>query len=526
MGEYRIFGPPGTGKTTRLATRDIPRAVEKYGPDAVMVTSFSRAAARTIATKGLDVAEENVGTLHSICFHALGNPEMVEDHVDDFSEKHPEFALSSLGTDEGEAFDDTYAIPQGKEIYNEYNLLRQKLIPEDRWPIHVVKFHKAWTQWKDDNFYHDFIDLINRALKELKHAPNDPRVLFVDEAQDNTPMMLALCRKWGSQCEHYVLCGDDDQCIYGFSGASVDDFLKGTPENKRVLSQSYRVPKKVHELAHQIIHRVKRRETKEYAPTPEDGEIIECGTDEILDMIVPGRRTAILFPCSYIGRPIIRAMREKFMPFWNPFKPHRGDWNPIQRGNTKTISAADLLGAFMGSGEDGDYWTVPQLVTWGSFIKTGEDGAIKGKRNKVIEALKNAVELNQGGLESCRGVLHLLLTPSAVNHALGRDLGWFRDNLLAARAKTIEYPIGVLENHGMLGLTNTPKITVGTIHSFKGEEADDVILFPDISRKMAIGAMQDQNFEDELHRLFYVGVTRTKNRLIIPAARERAKYEF
>ena len=42
--EYRIFGPPGTGKTTNL-TRQIRRAVERFGPDSVLITSFSRAAA-------------------------------------------------------------------------------------------------------------------------------------------------------------------------------------------------------------------------------------------------------------------------------------------------------------------------------------------------------------------------------------------------------------------------------------------------------------------------------------------------
>ena len=74
--EIRMFGPPGTGKTTRLVKRSIPQAVNLAGPDKVMVTSFTRAAAREIATraKGTDINPDNVGTLHAICYRALGNP--------------------------------------------------------------------------------------------------------------------------------------------------------------------------------------------------------------------------------------------------------------------------------------------------------------------------------------------------------------------------------------------------------------------------------------------------------------------
>ncbi len=38
--EYRIFGPPGTGKTTSVASL-VRRAVGKHGSDAVLMTSFS-----------------------------------------------------------------------------------------------------------------------------------------------------------------------------------------------------------------------------------------------------------------------------------------------------------------------------------------------------------------------------------------------------------------------------------------------------------------------------------------------------
>src|ERR1035441_7990086 len=61
-GEYRIFGPPGTGKTTNLS-RQIRRAVERFGKDAVLVTSFSRAAAAELAGQDLPVSPDRIGTL-------------------------------------------------------------------------------------------------------------------------------------------------------------------------------------------------------------------------------------------------------------------------------------------------------------------------------------------------------------------------------------------------------------------------------------------------------------------------------
>ncbi len=71
--EYRIFGPPGTGKTTNL-TRQIRRAVERFGQDSVLVTSFSRTAAAELAGRDLPLSPDRIGTLHSHCFHALGCP--------------------------------------------------------------------------------------------------------------------------------------------------------------------------------------------------------------------------------------------------------------------------------------------------------------------------------------------------------------------------------------------------------------------------------------------------------------------
>ena len=92
--EYRIFGPPGTGKTTNL-TRQIRRAVNRFGKDSVLVTSFSRAAAAELAGQDLPVSPDRVGTLHSHCWHALGRPEIAEVHVEEWNRENPHLRITS-----------------------------------------------------------------------------------------------------------------------------------------------------------------------------------------------------------------------------------------------------------------------------------------------------------------------------------------------------------------------------------------------------------------------------------------------
>ena len=93
--EYRIFGPPGTGKTTNLATH-VRRAIDRYGPNSVLVTSFSRATASELAGRDVLLEPDRIGTLHSQCYHALGRPAIAEIHLDEWNRRNPRLALTPV----------------------------------------------------------------------------------------------------------------------------------------------------------------------------------------------------------------------------------------------------------------------------------------------------------------------------------------------------------------------------------------------------------------------------------------------
>src|SRR5690606_4811144 len=69
-----------------------------------------------------------------------------------------------------------------------------------------------------------------------------------------------------------------------------------------------------------------------------------------------------------------------------------------------------------------------------------------------------------------------------------------------------------------------PKVRVGTIHSVKGREADNVLLLTTTSAPVR-RAQEDQLGFDEERRVEYVGITRARRRLIV-ANERRASYRM
>ena len=71
-----------------------------------------------------------------------------------------------------------------------------------------------------------------------------------------------------------------------------------------------------------------------------------------------------------------------------------------------------------------------------------------------------------------------------------------------------------VENRGE-NISERPRITLSTIHGAKGGEADNVVLYTDISYASVRESGASEAGNNDLHRTFYVGVTRTKRQLFL-----------
>lgn len=211
--ETRVFGPPGTGKTT-YATKCISEAAEKFGAKNILVASFTKTAAKELVSREQAISNEQIGTLHAHCYRALGNPRIAEAHVKPFNEQYPHYALSGSGEvrlDDGLAGgDDGDTEKGGDDILAQLNICRARMMKKALWQPVVADFSRCWEAYKREEGLLDFQDLIDRAI-ENQIPPNKATIGIFDEAQDFTPSQLKLIRRWAKSMKWSLIIGDDDQ---------------------------------------------------------------------------------------------------------------------------------------------------------------------------------------------------------------------------------------------------------------------------------------------------------------------------
>lgn len=530
--ERRVFGPPGTGKTTYTA-RQIRRAVDAHGPESVIISSFTKAAAQELAGRDLPVGEDRIGTLHAHCYRALGNPRLAETQLGEWNKENPAYSIGrERDADDPWADARGFQMGDGDMAYQKMNNLRGRLIPPDAWPSDIQGFHRRWVEWKRSGDFYDFTDLLEVALKDITVAPGNPQIGFFDEVQDFTPLELALVRLWGQSMDHFILVGDDDQCLYGFRGSTPRAFLEPPLEDDHihVLSQSWRLPRAVYELANKWVHRLSYRQEKAFKPTDKPGEVIRSSQgnygypgpliEQVQAFVDQDKSVMILAPCSYMVAPIVRELKDRGLTFHNPWRKKRPDWNPLIPRDKRSTSTVERLLAFLkpdgktwGSAAD---WTRRDVALFSQMLRSQNGGPLVHGAKKAALVLGEA----DGRLLATEEDLLRVFTVEGLTSCLDsfsgdRNLKWVQDHCVSSVRDPIKYPLTVARRQGGRALRETPRICVGTIHSVKGAEADVVFLIPDISR---LGMMEWTGTpvqQDSIIRQFYVGMTRARETLVL-----------
>lgn len=502
---HHITGPPGTGKTSTLS-KQAERAASIHGSDRVMITSFTRAGALEIASR---TRVKGVGTLHSIAWHALGRPRIAEANVKEWNEAKPHLRVSPASRDATAPLEGNKG-EEGDRLLSAMNVLRAKMVPETQWPLNVRSFAADWRNWCYDSGLTDFTGIIEEAIKDLPYAPGAPKVLIADEVQDFTPLQWKLLRQWAAHTEYLVVAGDDDQLLYGWMGASVEPFLEPVNGERRTLGQSYRLPRAVHAYADDYIRsRVRLREPKEWQPTSEEGAVYRRELkwrdgQRLAEALAEGgaETRMLLASAGYMLAPTLAALRSQGVPFWNPWKRDRGDWNPIREVEGRVSTWQRML-AFLRPHSTSEMWSVGDVKMFAPLFRK------KGVLRKTWEYVLEGQDLDR--------ILDPMLLETVFEDwqvtMAGAD-EYLLEHCLEAKRKPLEYPVSLYRRYGERGFYDDPKVIVGTIHSVKGGEADNVYLLPDLS----MAAQQEYaRTRDPFHRLAYVGMTRARETLTLCA---------
>lgn len=459
-----IFGPPGCGKSTALI--DIMKSTKGKS----CFVSFTRAAAAEMTSrcKGMDF---DISTIHSLAFRSAG---ITKDQVigrDDFKKfaSLTGFEITGSNPEEGE-------LPQIGDFYLAlYSMHRNKLRSElgdtydhtvrDGSPEEFRFFVQKYEEFKKAYGLVDFTDMLELAHGTTINYEN----LFIDEAQDLSPLQWKLIEHWAADMKRVFVAGDDDQSIYVFGGADpagMNKFAERYASGIKILDQSYRIPASVHTLATDLINQISKRQEKIYKPRTESGRVRKFDTVWNLNPITHGEDVLILYRNHSLRNDIERKLIESNIPY---------------------------------------------------ITDSGKPGVMQSYLARAVKALVacgknfNAMHCSMA-TEAERRIMKKVF-PGQSREIDADDFSFLNKkhwtDIAVGRYADINY---LAEVEARYGLNVRPTIHLSSIHGSKGREAERVIL---INAMNARSAEALHNNPDGEIRVFYVGVTRAKHTLDI-----------
>ncbi|MBI2426493.1 MAG: UvrD-helicase domain-containing protein, partial [Candidatus Kerfeldbacteria bacterium] len=310
-GPLLIVAGAGTGKTT-VITRRIAYLIDKKiaTSDQILALTFTEKAAaemeeRTETLLPLGYTELWISTFHAFCERILHENALDIGLPNDFALVN-ETEAWMLVREHLDRFELEYYKPLGSPMKFIQAMLRHfsRLKDEDITPAQYVEYadrlrldhdaaefravrrgkskeenaiiteasrlkelahaYATYEQILRENGSLDFGDLITATLKLFRERPtilertqNQFPYILVDEFQDTNTAQYDLIKLLAPPQRNVTVCGDDDQSLYRFRGASISnifEFKKDFPDSREVLLvENYRSPQNILDLAYRFI---------------------------------------------------------------------------------------------------------------------------------------------------------------------------------------------------------------------------------------------------------------------------------
>jgi len=283
-GPLLVVAGPGTGKTLTMVRRIAYLVHQGVRPENILAVTFTNRAAREMKERTGALLGTRAGNIFIGTFHLLGLRIIREARGSDlviYSRDEQIELLKSLMKSSSKQ-----ARQAGERISRIKNFLVTDNPPGEQAEVRgcddIQALYAAYQSALRERNAFDFDDLVLTPIDILQHDPSNSfrnrfTHIIVDEYQDINPAQYWFMKLLVKGTNDICVVGDPDQAIYAFRGADIGNFLRfetDFPGAKRViLSENYRSTGTILSAAGSLIANNRARIDKDVLATREQG----CG---------------------------------------------------------------------------------------------------------------------------------------------------------------------------------------------------------------------------------------------------------
>ena len=356
-GAMLILAGAGSGKTKTITTR-LAYLIDEVGIPATntLTLTFTNKAASVMRTRALNLLTHNAGQNPLLCtFHKFGLM-FLRLYIERLGRKN-DFVV--IDTDDAKKIlknllndDEKLSV---STILNHISAYKNELASvEDAFKEldfiqgferekyqKIARYYKAYQEMLLRLNFVDFDDLLLLSYNILNADENFAKeqsakyhYIMVDEYQDTNELQFQILQKLCTTHENIAVVGDDDQSIYAWRGAKIENILNFQKQFHNVklvkLEQNYRSTSLILDAANSLIEHNKKRLGKTLISTKETGQDIELlqSYDEkdesqkvcvaikgLLKEDIKPSEIAILYRVNALSRALEEALMKAQLPF-------------------------------------------------------------------------------------------------------------------------------------------------------------------------------------------------------------------